>query len=489
MNAWTLLIPILLPMIGGGLLYFFPIKDDRKRMCYVMTLVVTNSVLVYWMLIQGVEGTCRALVMAHNLTIHFHIDGFSRIFAGIIAGLWPLATLYAFEYMKHEGRNNLFFSFYTMTYGVCIGIAFAANLMTLYMFYELLTLSTLTLVIHKLDQPSILAARKYMVYSLAGAAFAFIGFMFILQYGTTTDFVYGGVLDAGRIAGKENLLLFIFVIAVLGFGVKAAIFPFHGWLPTASVAPTPVTALLHAVAVVKAGAFAIMRITYYSFGTDFLRGTWAQTVMMTFAIVTIVFASSRAVKEIHLKRRLAYSTISNLSYIIFGASIMTPSGFCGGMAHMVTHAVMKITLFFCAGAIMHQTNKEYIYELKGIGRSMPFVMGCFTIGSAAVMGVPLLCGFVSKWTILTAAVTSQNGYAMLGVAAILFSAFLTAVYLFSIVVKAFFRTENLTETVKNQDPNWYMKAPLVLLTVTVILIGVYSGPLLRFLEQIAFGRI
>ena len=154
---------------------------------------------------------------------------------------------------------------------------------------------------------------------------------FILQYGTTTDFVYGGVLDAGRIAGKENLLLFIFVIAVLGFGVKAAIFPFHGWLPTASVAPTPVTALLHAVAVVKAGAFAIMRITYYSFGTDFLRGTWAQTVMMTFAIVTIVFASSRAVKEIHLKRRLAYSTISNLSYIIFGASIMTPSGFCGGV--------------------------------------------------------------------------------------------------------------------------------------------------------------
>lgn len=138
---------------------------------------------------------------------------------------------------------------------------------------------------------------------------------------------------------------------------------------------------------------------------------------------------------------------------------------------------------------MHQTNKEYIYELKGIGRSMPFVMGCFTIGSAAVMGVPLLCGFVSKWTILTAAVTSQNGYAMLGVAAILFSAFLTAVYLFSIVVKAFFRTENLTETVKNQDPNWYMKAPLVLLTVTVILIGVYSRPLLRFLEQIAFGRI
>lgn len=489
MNAWTLLIPVLLPIMGGGCLYFFPIENDRVRKIYIMTLVTLNSLIVYAMLIMGVEGTCRALTMAHDLTIYFHIDGFSKVFAGIIAGLWPFATLYAFEYMKHEGRNNLFFSFYTITYGVCIGIAFAANLMTLYMFYELLTLSTLTLVIHKLDQPSIVAARKYMVYSLAGAAFAFIGFMFILHYGTTTDFVYGGVLDMTKISGKEDILLFIFVISVLGFGVKAAIFPFHGWLPTASVAPTPVTALLHAVAVVKAGAFAIIRITYYSFGTEFLRGTWAQNIIMFFAILTILFASSKAVKEIHLKRRLAYSTISNLSYIIFSASIMTPYGFKGSMAHMVTHAVMKITLFFCAGAIMHQTGKEYIYELKGIGRSMPFVMACFTIGSAAVMGVPMLCGFVSKWTILSAAVKSQNPFAIFGLAAILFSAFLTAVYLFSIVVKAFFRIEKLPGCVGNQDPNWYMKVPLLLLTVTMIVIGVHAGTLMRFLDNIAFGKI
>ncbi|MDO4169453.1 MAG: proton-conducting transporter membrane subunit [Lachnospiraceae bacterium] len=489
MNAWTLLIPILLPIIGGGCLYFFPVKNEKVQKTYIMSLVILNSLIVYTMLILGVEGTCRALTMAHDLTIHFHIDGFSKVFAGIIAGLWPLATLYAFEYMKHEERNKLFFSFYTITYGVCIGIAFAANLMTLYMFYELLTLSTLTLVIHKLDQPSIVAARKYMVYSFAGAAFAFIGFMFLLHYGTTTDFVYGGVLDMTKVSGQEDILLFIFVIAVLGFGVKAAIFPFHGWLPTASVAPTPVTALLHAVAVVKAGAFAIIRITYYSFGTDFLRGTWAQTTIMFFAIVTILFASSRAVKEIHLKRRLAYSTISNLSYIVFSASIMTPYGLEGSMAHMVTHAVMKITLFFCAGAIMHQTGKEYIYELKGIGKSMPFIMTCFTIGSAAVMGVPMLCGFVSKWTIITAAVKSQNPYAFIGIAAILFSAFLTAVYLFSIVVKAFFRTEKLQDPVENQDPNWYMKVPICLLTGILVVIGVYSGPLMRFLGNIAFGRI
>jgi multicomponent Na+:H+ antiporter subunit D len=487
MSAFILIIPILLPIIGGGLLYFFPAQKIRQREIYMMILVVMNSILVYSLLIFGVDGNFRVLEMAHDLAIQFSIDGLSKVFAGIIAGLWPLATLYAIEYMRHEERQNLFFSFYTMTYGVCVGVAFAGNLMTLYLFYELLTLSTLTLVIHNLDAPSILAARKYMVYSLAGAAFAFIGFMFILKYGYSTNFHYGGVLDMTKVAGHENLLYLIFVLAVLGFGVKAAIFPFHGWLPTASVAPTPVTALLHAVAVVKAGAFAIMRITYYSFGADFLYGSWAQYVMMAFAITTIVFASSRAVKEIHLKRRLAYSTISNLSYIIFAASIMTPNGFQGGMAHMVTHAVMKITLFFCAGAIMHQTGREYIYELKGIGKSMPFVMGCFTIGSIAVMGVPLLCGFISKWTIATAAVRSKNALAMVGMAAILFSAFLTAVYLLSVVVKAFFRTEN--ETDHNQDPNWYMKLPMVLLCIAMILIGVHSGPLLSFLQQVSLGKI
>lgn len=489
MKSWMLLIPVLLPIIGGGGMYFFPIKEDRLRKIYVMGLTLLNSLIVFFMLFHGAEGSFSVFSMAHGLELKFHIDGLSRVFGGILAFLWPFATLYAFEYMKHEGRNQLFFCFYTITYGVCVGIAFSANLITLYMFYELMTLSTLTLVIHKLDQPSIVATVKYMVYSIAGAAFAFIGFMFLLHYGTTTDFVYGGVLDMDKIAGRENLLLFIFVLTVLGFGVKAAIFPFHGWLPTASVAPTPVTALLHAVAVVKAGAFAILRVTYFSFGTDFLYGTLAQNIMMGFAIVTILFASSRAVKEIHFKRRLAYSTISNLSYIIFSASLMTPFGLKGSLAHMVTHAVMKITLFFCAGAVMHQTGKEYIYELKGIGRSMPFVMGCFTLGSAAVMGVPMLCGFVSKWTIVTAAVRVGTPLAFTGMAAILFSAFLTAVYLFSIVVKAFFRTEKIVEPVKKEDPNLYMKLPIAVLSCMMIVIGVWSGPLMKLLETIAFGRL
>ncbi len=489
MGTSILLIPILLPIIGGGALYFFPIEKDATRKLYVFGVTLLNSIIVWSLLIHGVKGDFTLLNMAQDLDIKFHIDGLSKVFGGILAGLWPLATLYAFEYMKHEGRHNLFFCFYTMTFGVCVGIAFAANLMTLYMFYELMTLSTLTLVIHKLDQPSILAARKYMVYSLAGAAFAFIGFMFVHFYGVSTDFVYGGVLNRSLTAGHENMLLFIFLMMVIGFGVKAAIFPFHGWLPTASVAPTPVTALLHAVAVVKAGVFAIMRVTYYSFGTDFVSGTWAQTIMMIFAIVTIVFASSKAVKEIHFKRRLAYSTISNLSYIVFAASLMTPYGLQAGLAHMVMHAVMKIMLFFCAGAVMHQTGVEYVYQLKGLGKRMPVIFTCFTFGSAAMMGVPGLCGFISKWSIEVAAVKQGTPVAFVGMAAILFSAFLTAVYLFSIVVKAFFRQEEVEGDLRRKDPNWYMTGPILLLSVVVLVLGIYSAPLMNLLQSIAFGKM
>ena len=512
MNTYLLLLPILLPILGGACLPAFRFKNRKHRQAYVGSIVCINTVLLFWMMITGIEGVCTPLQLSDMLELKFHMDGFSKVFAGLVALLWPMATLYAFEYMKHEGRENLFFSFYTMTYGVTVGITFAGNLITLYMFYELLTLSTLTLVMHSLDKKSILAGRKYMVYSIAGAAFAFMGLMFLLFYGTTTDFVFGGVLDISKVGANTNLLLFAFVMTALGFGVKAAIFPFHGWLPTASVAPTPVTALLHAVAVVKAGAFAIMRITYYSFGMDFLQGSWGQYTVMTFAIVTIVFGSSMAVKETHLKRRLAYSTVSNLSYIVLGTMMISPAGFVGGMSHMIMHGIMKITLFFCVGAIMHQTHKEYIKDIGGIAKSMPVVMACFTVGSIAVVGVPPLCGFVSKWYLATAAFKEGSGFAMAGAIALLISAFLTAIYLFSIVIKAYFETplvekivcEELDEcaghqeiaatyegvkTFKKQDPNWYMKAPLIVLCMIMAVLGLCSGPLIHFFEQIAQGLL
>lgn len=489
-----LFVPIILPLILGAILPLFHFTQRKVRCIYVESTVVLTSVLTWVLLLAEPEGKFRAINLAGILEVSFHLDGAAMIFAGLVSVLWPLATLYAFEYMEHEGGENRFFAFYTMTYGITLGIAFSANLMTLYMFYEMLTLITLPLVMHKMDRASILAGRKYVFYSIGGAAFAFIGFIFIMHYGTTIDFSYGGVLDLAKVGDKQELLRMVYVLAVLGFGVKAAIFPFHGWLPTVSIAPTPVTALLHAVAVVKAGAFAIIRITYYSFGTDFLHGTWAQGVVLSFVGATMLYCSSKAVKEQHLKRRLAYSTSSNLSYVLFGALIMTPAGLVGGFSHMLFHAVMKITLFFAAGAILCKTKKEYIYELDGIAKQMPIVMGCFTVAALALMGIPPLAGFISKWNLGTAAI-KEGGTATKIVAGILiYSAFLTAVYLMTIVIRAYFpketkEIEETKETIETVDPSWRMKFPMILLAAAILVLGVYSKPLIEFLERVAAGAL
>ncbi len=486
-----LFVPIVLPLILGALLPLFHFTQRKIRCIYVESAVILNSVITWILLFIQPEGKFQAINLAGILEVSFHIDGAAMIFAGLVSILWPFATLYAFEYMEHEGGENRFFAFYTMTYGITLGIAFAANLMTMYMFYEALTLVTLPLVMHKMDRSAILAGRKYVFYSIGGAAFAFIGFIFIMHYGTTIDFSYGGVLDLVKVGDKANLLRIVYVLAVLGFGVKAAIFPFHGWLPTASIAPTPVTALLHAVAVVKAGAFAIIRITYYSFGTSFLRGTWAQITVLSFVGATILYCSSKAVKEQHLKRRLAYSTSSNLSYILFGALIMTPAGLVGSFSHMLFHAVMKITLFFAVGAILCKTKKEYIYEIDGIGKQMPVIMSCFTIAALSLMGVPPLAGFISKWNLGTAAI-AEGGITTKIVAGILiYSAFLTAIYLMTIIIRAYFPKEKkeMEQTKENFDPSWRMKIPMVIFAVTILFLGFYSKTLIAFLEQVAAGKL
>lgn len=376
---------ILIPLLAGILVPVLPFRKRSHKEIFLEGAVILNSILVWYLLLHHSESTFLLAHFTGDLNISFRVDGMSMVFAGLVSGLWPFATLYAFEYMTKEEHENTFFLFYTMTYGITLGIALAANLLTMYFFYELLTLVTVPLVMHTLTREAILASRKYLYYSLGGAAFAFIGLIMVIVYGTTTDFILGGVLDPGKIGDKNNILLLIYVMAFMGFGVKAAVCPFNSWLPQAGVAPTPVTALLHAVAVVKSGAFAIIRLTYYSFGTEFLYGTWAQTTVIIVVMFTIVYGCSRALKETHIKRRLAYSTISNLSYILFGAVIMTPLGLTGALTHLVFHAVMKISSFFCAGAIMHQTDKRYVHELNGLGYKMPCVFGIFTVSSLALM--------------------------------------------------------------------------------------------------------
>ena len=482
---------ILIPFIAGIVVRWAPFKNKARKELFLETMVILNSILVWYLILCGNGGTEVVARFTGGLSIMFKIDGLSKVFAGLVSFLWPFATLYAFEYMTKEEREDTFFMFYTMTYGVTLGIAMAGNMLTMYFFYEFLTLITVPLVMHTLSREAILASRKYLYYSLGGAAFGFIGMIFSIIYGSASHFSAGGIFDSDVWAANSDILLIVYVIAFLGFGVKAAICPFNSWLPAAGVAPTPVTALLHAVAVVKSGAFAIIRLTFYCYGADKIRGTWAQSFLMCIVIFTIVYGCSRAVKETHIKRRLAYSTISNLSYILFGVLICTPAGLVGALCHLVFHAFMKIASFFCAGSIMHQTDRHYVYELDGMGRKLPKVFTIFTVSAFALMGVPGLAGFISKWYLCKAAVASGDTLSYVGIGSLLISALLTAIYMLTIVVRAFLPVEGFDDSKLEgyKDPNWKMIVPLTVFIAGVVVFGVYSAPFVSFFEQVAKGLI
>ncbi len=530
-----LAVPVFLPVIGGFLVMLlgrYIRWEDRERMMsrIVELLVLANSLLMGALILAsgGRTGDLVLFRLYGQLTVMFRLDRMGSVFAGLVSFLWPLATLYAFEYMEHEKRKSAFFGFYTVSYGVTLGVALAGNLVTMYIFYEMLTFATFPLVLHPMTTEAARATRQYLYYSIGGAAFAFLGLVFVLGFSAvgTTEFVAGGMLDLAAVGERRNQLLFIYVLAFFGFGVKAALFPCHGWLPKAAVAPTPVTALLHAVAVVKAGAFAVLRFTYFSFGTEFLRGSWAQWVVMAASLVTIAYASTRAVREVHWKRRLAYSTISNLSYILFGASLMSPMGLAAALSHLLAHAFMKISAFFCCGAVTHQTGKTYIYQLDGMGRRMPVTFACFTVCSLSLMGIPLFAGFVSKYNLCQAAFSLSGelrGFGSLmpafGVIVILYSALMTGIYMMTVVLRAYFpqitgklglaaeqtvRTApgetgreagsrgNVSTAEKtaeeagpaNQDPSWKMLVPLLVFSAAILYMGMHFGPLMRILTAI-----
>ncbi len=489
MNQYWILVAILLPIVGGISVRFLPYKKKWELYVFLEVIMITTSLIVWGLILGGPTEVFHVVHFFNDLSISFKIDGMTMVFAGLVSILWPLATLYGFEYMEHYDRQGTFFMFYSMAYGVTLGIAFASDMLSMYFFYELLTLSTVPLVMHTLKRDAILASRKYLYYSLGGAAFALMGMVFLMVYGDTLEFTMGGVLSADKVAGHEDMLLWIYLFAFLGFGVKAAIFPVSEWLPAAGVAPTPVTALLHAVAVVKAGVFAIIRLTYYSFGTEFLRGTWVQNVVMALAMFTAVYGCSRAVKETHIKRRLAYSTVSNLSYIIFGVTIMTPMGLVGALCHLICHAVMKICSFMCAGAFMHQTGKKYVFDMDGLGRRMPIIFSALGLSGMGLMGVPGLAGFVSKWNLAQAAVDSKNPLAYVGIVCLLISALLTAIYMMSIVMRAFFPPVGFDKsTIAHvKDPGWKMCFPIMLCALFTILLGVFSSPLVQFFTDVAAG--
>ena len=487
-----ILLTLLVPLVGGALVGVLRPQTDRARAWLVEAVVIATSILVWTVLLTDSGEPFILYHMTNTLPLTFRVDGMSRVFAGLVSLLWPIASLYGFEYMHHEERPTPFFMWYTISYAATLAIAFAGNLFTLYIFYECLTLVTLPLVIHKKDAASIRAGRKYLTYSITGAAFAFIALVVLIFLAGSTEFTLGGVVTQELMNQRGGLLLTVFVLAFIGFGTKAAVFPMHAWLPAASVAPTPVTALLHAVAVVNAGAFAVLRLIYYSFGAGNLFGTWAQAIVLVLACVTIVFGSTMAVREQHFKRRLAWSTISNLSYMLMGAALMTPAGMVGSLAHLVIHGVIKITLFYCAGAILVRTGKEYVQDLRGFGKVMPLTCAAYVLGGIALTGTPPLAGFVSKWNLLTAAADTGLALGTVAVAALIISAVLTAIYIFTAVLPMYGRPLNAESAALegfNRDPGWQMKLPLVLLMIAIVALGLWSTPLVTFLRNVAAGVI
>lgn len=478
-----LLLTIFLPMIAAAALWVWKPQDKRARHLFTMAATLMTSVLAAWCILTPGSHAVTLLQLTPRLSISFKLDSLGRVFSGMVAFLWPLATLYAFEYMAHEGGENTFFGFYMLSYGVTLAIAFAEDLMTLYVFYELLTLATLFLVMHGMKPHGVHAGRKYVYYMLGGASMGFMALTTIIHFSGTTNFITGGI-PALKLA-PTWLVLTMFVMGFLGFGAKAAVFPLHSWLPTAGVAPTPVTALLHAVAVVKAGVFAVIRMAYFCFGADQVRGTWAQNVCLVLAMVSILYGSSMAVRETHMKRRLAYSTMSNLSYVLLGAMLLTPEGLKGGLLHMVYHALMKITLFSCVGAVMVRTGRKYVDELRGMGRRMPFVMGIYLFAGIALTGIPPMIGFSSKWALGSAALAFGGWQGVACIATLLVSAILTAIYMLVPAISAY--ALPLSGDEGEGDPGWQMKVALGVVTVVMIVLIFASQPLSAYLAQVAGG--
>jgi multicomponent Na+:H+ antiporter subunit D len=475
---------VVLPIIMGALLPVFKWQGRGARNAYIFLITLLTSALA----IIAIFSDIPRLDLIHfndQLTLSLRLDGVGRIFAGLIALLWPLTSLYALDYMRGEERETTFFAFFMMSFGVTLGIAMSANLITLYIFYEMLSLSTLPLVMHKGDPKSISAGLKYLYYSLGGVAFAFIGLVYLVYFGRTTDFIPGGLFQMVSVEHSSQLRLG-YLFCFFGFSVKAAVFPLHGWLPTAAVAPTPVTALLHAVAVVKSGVFAIIRVTYFSFGAMVIRGSYAQIIPLALTAFTIVFGCSMALKETHLKRRLAYSTVSNLSYILFGALLLSAQGLAAGLMHMVFHALMKITLFLAAGVFNIRAQANDVYDLRGISSNYPLISAVFALGSLAMTGVPPLIGFISKWALAEAAVDSGGLLPTLGLAALLISALLTGLYLLvpTVLMYTRKRPENAPAPLA-VEPG--MRWTLILLSAMMLVLSFYSKPLIDFLTRTASG--
>ena len=407
------------------------------REAVTLLAAVIKAALVFSMVPAGLKGNEYYFCLweiADGVELAFRTDAAGMVFACVASGLWIVTSVYSIGYMRghHEKNQTGYFAAFAVCLSSAIGISFAANLVTFFMFYEMLTVATYPLVAHYRDDKAKASGRKYLAYTLISGQlfFAAIAAVYVI-YGTC-DFRAGGFIEPGSLSGGLMLLLFFFMIG--GGAVKAGVMPLHGWLPAAMVAPTPVSALLHAVAVVKAGAFCVLRVVCYVFGPDTVSGCGADKILAWFAVATILLSSFVAMRKDNLKARLAFSTIGQLSYIVLGISVLAPYSITGAMFHIVAHAFLKITLFMCAGAIYVTTGLSEISTMGGLAKRMPVTCTCFALASVGIAGLPLLAGFVSKFNIIRGALLMGKPI----FAAVLVAAALLALSYLIPVVRIFF---------------------------------------------------
>jgi len=413
------------------------------------------------------------LTIAPGIEFGFRADAFGVFFALIASGLWILTSFYSIGYMRghHEKKQTRYYASFAVSLSATIGIAFSANLLTFIIFYELLTLATYPLVIHKENKEAIRAGRQYLAYALTAGLLLVAGAAWLYVTTGTLDFQQGGIL--GDVESGPGMMRFIFIVFMAGVGVKAGLMPLHSWLPSAMVAPTPVSALLHAVAVVKSGVFGIVRMTGFIFGPDVMREFDLHIILGVFAGATILLASLIALQQTDLKKRLAYSTVAHLSYITLGASLLSQEGFAGGIMHISAHATMKITLFFCAGAIYVNTHRQKISDLDGIAKIMPWTMGAFVVGSMGLAGLPPINGFLSKWLLMEGSMASGM---WIPIAVLFTSGLLNAAYFFPIIHRAYFKESKQFDGMGEASP--FMVVPLCL--TAVLSVAFFAFPNLFF---------
>lgn len=418
--------------------------------------------------LRGIVYTSKLVTMTPNIVLYFRVDALGQFFSLVSSTLWVITTIYAIGYMEPEHHKVRFFGFFALCVSTTVGIAYAGNLFTLFIFYEMLTICTYPLVIHEETPEAMKAGRKYLVYTLSGGVLILLAMALTFRLAGTLALNQPGILS---IKYGVNTLRVLFAMYMVGFGVKAAIMPLHGWLPSAMVAPVPVTALLHAVAVVKAGAFGILRVIYNIFGADLVRQLGVGEVLAYVAAITIIGGSLMALLQDNLKRRLAYSTVSQLSYIVLGAALLTPAAATASIVHLANQAFQKITLFFCAGAIHRRTGVQNVSEMAGLGFKMPFTMAAFTVGALGFMGVPIFAGFITKWNLSLGGLEAGKLWVVI---VMMISALLNAAYFLPPIYLAYFKRPSDGD-MRFQEAHWTLLYPLIVAALYVILLGAFAN--------------